>query len=225
MCAATWGIVYTSVGNQSQVTDTNVKAAESNNAERALLLKERARSVDMLEEERKALAKECSSGNGTRCSGKTVTVGTYENAVIGIDTKLARIGPEVPVAVKADKMASLIAALCDKDQSIVKRFLLLIEPFTYSLIFEVCALVSFSFGFSHRRNTQPAQAEKTTVSEWHTHQVKIPQPSIPQEQVPQPQDPQPEVPQNPITQKHKTTSHKRTRPSYVCVIVLFAGAW
>jgi hypothetical protein len=103
--------------------------------------------------------------NGTKCSGKTITVGTYENAVLGIDTKLARLGPEVPVAVKADKMASLIAALCDKDQSVVKRFLLLIEPFTYSLIFEVCALVSFSFGFLHRRRPSNGSAENSSQHE------------------------------------------------------------
>jgi hypothetical protein len=69
--AATWGIVYTSVGNQTEVTETKAKADESNNAERALLLKGRARSVDMLDEERKALAKECASGNGHQdCSRK-----------------------------------------------------------------------------------------------------------------------------------------------------------
>jgi hypothetical protein len=171
MCA----IVYTSVGNQSQVTETKTLAAESNNAERATLLKERAREVDMLVEERQALARECGTGKGPKCDGKTVTVGTYENAVVGIDTKLARIGPEVPVQVKADKMAALIAALCNRDQSMVKRFLLLIEPFTYSLIFEVCALVSFSFGFSHRRQPSKAEAEprQTDTNGWYVHNVTL----------------------------------------------------
>jgi hypothetical protein len=113
------------------------------------------------------------SGNGTRCSGKMVTVGTYENAVVRIDTKLARIGPEVPVQVKADRMAALIAALCDRDQSMIRRFLLLIEPFTYSLIFEVCALVSFSYGFSHRREPSKATVEprQTATNGWHHHQL------------------------------------------------------
>jgi hypothetical protein len=73
-------------------------------------------------------------------------------------------------------MASLIAALCAKDQSVVKRFLLLIEPFTYSLIFEVCALVSFSFGFSHRRRPSNGSAEnssqhETVTNGWHHHQL------------------------------------------------------
>jgi hypothetical protein len=197
-----WGIIYTSVGNHTQVTETNVKAAESNNAERTLLLKERACEVDMLDDERKALARECASGNGTRCSGKMVAVGTYENAVVGIDTKLSKLGPEVPVQAKADRMASLIAALCDRDQGMVKRFLLLIEPFTYSLIFEVCALVSFSFGFSHRRTPREYKQQQTVPTEpantWHTvSTVAAPsEPSVPSG------PPIPSVPKEQPEQRH-----------------------
>jgi hypothetical protein len=141
--AATWGVVYTSVGKQSELADTKIKAAESINAARASLLVERKRSVAMLDEERKALAKECDTGKGTKCEGKKVTVGTYENAVAGIDAKLEKLGPDLPIAPKAEKMAEVIAAFTGKDQAQVKHALMLVEPFTYSLIFELCALVSF----------------------------------------------------------------------------------
>ena len=90
----------------------------------------------MLEEERRAMARECDSGKGTRCDGKKVTVSTYEDAVTGIDTKLERLGPEIPVAPKAEKMAELISTICNRDRSTVKHLLMLLEPFTYSLIFE-----------------------------------------------------------------------------------------
>jgi hypothetical protein len=198
-CAATWGIVYTSVANQSQITETNIKAAENTNEERALLLVERKKSTAMLDEERKAKAKECSSGDGTRCAGLKETVRTYERAVEGIQARLDKIGPEVPVQVKADKMASLIAALCNKDQSVVKRFLLLIEPFTYSLIFEVCALVSFSYGFSHPRPPKGSvKPQETVTNGWHVHTLTIPiveplnrtvKPSVPSELLNRPVEP------------------------------------
>jgi hypothetical protein len=171
-CAATWGVVYTSVGKQSEVAETRIKAAESVNAERTQLLARRAKAQAMLDEERKSLSKECATGNGGKCAGKYVTVGTYEDAVAGIDAKLQKLGPELPVAPKAEKMAEVIATFTGKDQAQVKRVLMLIEPFTYSLIFELCALVSFGFGFGHRRelagsdvSVASATPDAETVSE------------------------------------------------------------
>jgi hypothetical protein len=78
---ATWGTIYTSVGKQSELAEAKIKAAESNNAERNNLLARRARGVAMLEEERRAMARECDTGKGTRCDGKKVTVSTYEDAL------------------------------------------------------------------------------------------------------------------------------------------------
>jgi hypothetical protein len=45
--AATWGVVYTSVGKQSEISEARIKAAESVNAARAQLLAERQRSVGL----------------------------------------------------------------------------------------------------------------------------------------------------------------------------------
>jgi hypothetical protein len=119
-CVATWGTIYTSVGKQSELAEAKIKAAESTNAERTSLLARRARGVAMLEEERRAMARECDTGKGTRCDGKKVTVSTYEDAVTGIDAKLEKLGPELPVAPKAEKMAELISTICNRDRGTVK---------------------------------------------------------------------------------------------------------
>jgi hypothetical protein len=46
---ASWGVVYTSVGEQSELAEAKIKLAESTNAERVSLVARRARG--MLEEE------------------------------------------------------------------------------------------------------------------------------------------------------------------------------
>jgi hypothetical protein len=153
--AATWGVVYTSVGKQSELAETRIKAAESVNAERASLLARRAKNAAMLEHEQELLARECASGKGTRCDRVKTTVGVYKDAVAGIDAKLEKLGPDLPIAPKAEKMAEVIAAFTGKDSSQVKHALMLVEPFTYSLIFELCALVSFWLEFGHGPNRSP----------------------------------------------------------------------
>jgi hypothetical protein len=69
-CIATWDTIYTSVGKQLELSEVKIKSAESTNAERANLLARRARGVAMLEEERRAMARECDSGK--RVLGATV---------------------------------------------------------------------------------------------------------------------------------------------------------
>jgi hypothetical protein len=108
-----------------------------------------------------------------------VTVSTYEDAVTGIDAKLEKLGPEIPVAPKAEKMAELISTLCNRDRTTVKHLLMLLEPFTYSLIFELCALVSFSFAFGHKPQqcaTSTATPEIPAISpaNWHQHELGAP---------------------------------------------------
>jgi hypothetical protein len=48
---------------------------------------------------------------------------------------------------------------------------MLLEPFTYSLIFELCALVSFSFAFGHK--PQQSAAPPATAN-WHQHELGTP---------------------------------------------------
>lgn len=157
--AATWGVLYTSVIKQSQVTAEVSAVADDVNARRADLMKRLAANQDMLDGARAKFAAECASGKGTKCDGVAVTVGVYEDAVSGNTAALAALGPARPVAVKADKMAELIAALTGRDKANAKSVLVLIEPFTYAVIFEGAALVCFGFAFA--RNSKPNHRVET----------------------------------------------------------------
>ena len=160
--AATWGTLYTSIGKQAEVAGAKEIAA----AERVRLRGERTKAQEMLDEERKAKARECRSGRGKRCEGIQASVSTYEHAVAGIDAQVEKLGPETPVNGKAQKMAELVAALTGKDKARLQHVFELVEPVTYSLIFELCAMVAFHFAFGHRAPAKvPAQPAPAVPSE------------------------------------------------------------
>jgi hypothetical protein len=88
---------------------------------------------------------------------------------------------------------------------------MLLEPFTYSLIFELCALVSFSFAFGHK--PQQSAAPLAPPVNWHQHDlgtpsvatvVAPPSVSISVSEIPPPQPQHSNVVAFPVV-KHKTT--------------------
>lgn len=154
---ATWGVIYTSVGKQSEVSDMWVKSASASNAERQRLLRERDKAQTNLDTERTLFARECASGKGKRCEGSKAAVDVYANALVEINAALQRTGPEMPVSPKAERMAEVLSVITNRDKEHIQHVLLLIEPFMYSLIFELCALVSFGFAFQHVPATEQVQ--------------------------------------------------------------------
>lgn len=181
--AGTWGLLYTSVGKQSEVAATSDAAAEDVNNRRADLLKRLAANQDMLDGARQKLADECGTGKGRKCEGKAATVKVYDDAVKGVIADLEKIGPAKPVAPRAEKMAELIAALRGADKDHVKRVLVLIEPFTYAMICELAALVGFGFFFGHRPalvpNAPAAAAEPSARDSAQTGLPYVPGAALP----------------------------------------------
>jgi hypothetical protein len=148
---STWGVLNTSISKQSMVASETVAVVADTNARRASTEKRLASSLETLDDYRRQLAAECGSGAGGRCKGKKETVQVWSDAVSGIQAELAAIGPAKPVNARADKMAELISVLTGRDQDAVKRVLVLVEPFTYTLIFELAALVCFGYAFGGRQ--------------------------------------------------------------------------
>jgi hypothetical protein len=148
---STWGVLNTSISKQSMVASETVAVVADTNARRASTEKRLASSLENLDDYRRQLAAECGSGAGGRCKGKKETVQVWSDAVSGIQAELAAIGPAKPVNARADKMAELISVLTGRDQDAVKRVLVLVEPFTYTLIFELAALVCFGYAFGSRQ--------------------------------------------------------------------------
>jgi hypothetical protein len=149
-------VVYNSVGRQAEGT-MMTEAQMVDVADRKAGLKaELTTNTGMLKTARERLGKECDTGDGTACKGKRATVKVYEDAVAGIEAKIAALGPLKPVHAKSTEMAK-VAAVFGADEAKAKVALMLTEPFFTTLFFEIGAIVSLGFAF--RR--QPVAAQPT----------------------------------------------------------------
>lgn len=137
--------VYNSVGRQSETTDAKLLDTEARNEQIVSTKKTRLANEAMLVEARTNHARECSTGRGKRCDGILATIRVYEDAVKGNDADLVHLGPLMPVAPKAEKMAAF-AAIFGADKSQAKATLMLIEPFAYTLFFELGSIISLGYG-------------------------------------------------------------------------------
>lgn len=156
----TWGILYTSVGKQTSVQAENTLAVVSRNeaiADKTLDLK---RARERLADAEKMVDLETKNGgcpdkrrDGRRsvCSDWKQRAEEVRSHIAVLDGEIRTLGAPAPVGAKAEKMATLIASLTGRDKDAVKSTLVLIEPFTYALIFELAALVAFGFAFGHGR--------------------------------------------------------------------------
>ena len=78
--------------------------------------------------------------------------------VTAIETKLAVMGPQKPVASKADKMAKVLA-LFGFSEPKAKAALMLLEPFAYALFFELGSILSLGYGFRPDAREFPAKKQ------------------------------------------------------------------
>lgn len=169
--------VYTSVGRQAKIADTEDAAAaavasqiDGLNAEISRINEKRTKADKMLTAAQTALADECGTGKGSRCGGRKATVDVYEAAVKGHDADVARIRKQIaeagPVPVsnaRAARMASVIAIfMADEDAAKARmtRVFRMFEPFALSLFLELTAIVAFGYAFGNRRK---AKAPKTEI--------------------------------------------------------------
>jgi hypothetical protein len=147
-------VVYQSVGRQAEVSDVRAADAEAVNeaiaAKSADLHKARARFADaerMVEKEM----------NGERCLSRCKdwkTRATEVRAHIQVlEGEIAALGPRKPVNAKAEKMAE-VAALFGWDRGRAQAALTLLEPFLWTLFFEIGSIVSLGYAF--RSGPRPA---------------------------------------------------------------------
>lgn len=142
--------VYNSVGRQAETTDAKLLDVETRNERIIATRQSHLANSSMLSEARERHARECASGRGKRCDGIMATIRVYEDAVKGNNADLRSLGPLLPVAPKAEKMAT-VAAIFGADKTQAKAFLMLIEPFAYTLFFELGSIISLAYGFGSER--------------------------------------------------------------------------
>lgn len=187
-------IVYTSVGRQARLADTEDAAAADAaqrrgavEAEIAATLAKRAQAEAMLDAARRTLAAECQSGKGSRCRGTEATADVYAAAVKGRDVdlarlrdELARLGPAPVSASRAQRMAAAVAVFAGGDdeervRARLARVFRLFEPFAFSLFWELGAVVALGYGFGHgRRQRVPVSATAAIVSTRDSRQTSFP---------------------------------------------------
>ncbi|MCC7251162.1 hypothetical protein [Hyphomicrobium sp.] len=158
--AGTTLTVYNSVGRQAESSDARLLDAEARNEQIMATKKALSTNATMLAEAREKHARECATGRGKRCDGIAATIRVYEDAVKGNAADLAKLGPPVPVAPKAEKMAAL-AAIFGADKTQAKALLILIEPFAYTIFFELGSIISLGYGLGGRRSPEPSTVRLT----------------------------------------------------------------
>lgn len=145
-CLGTGVTLYNSVGRQAASADAAALKAQSINdriyRRRADL--EQART-DLLEADARVAA-ETKTGCKRICEDWTRRAQTIRSEIPIIEAELLDLGPPVPVAPKAGRVAQLLA-WGGYDEASTKELLQLVDPFLLALWAELTAIVALGYGF------------------------------------------------------------------------------
>ena len=113
---------------------------------------------------RDAMTKECATGKGKACDGKSYSVTTYEAAIEGYDRRLAKLGPATAPNGGYAHAAKVLAALPGVTAAAadIEARLVLILPFLTVLIAELGTITFLHLGMGHRA----AVVTAADVAEW-----------------------------------------------------------
>lgn len=143
-CAAIAGSVYTlqaTLGRQAETRDVRVERAAQITADRTRLIKDLDRNKAMLAE---AQAK---CGTGKRCYDSTkATIRVYEQAIAGVEAKLARIEP-IKAAAGERRIAALISVMTGAPLDQVSTAVGLALPALFGIVVELAAFSLAMYGW------------------------------------------------------------------------------
>lgn len=175
--AGTALVVYQSVGRQAEVTDTKASTAEATNtalAEKHADLRDaRAR---LRHAHKKADEEMTGERCGQRCKDWRTNAKDITSTITRIEAEIAAIGPQKPVAPKAEKMAA-VAALFGANEAKAKAALMLLEPFLLTLFFELGSVISLGYVFGHRPAGRSADRPADLLAPSVAHQQPAHTPS------------------------------------------------
>lgn len=140
-------VVYQSVGRQAETSDAKVYDAEAVNALIASKGADLAKAKARLDDANRAADSEMRGERcGPRCKDWRQRATEVQALVSQLEGEIKSLGPQKPVAPKAEKMAS-VAALFGANHAQAKAALMLLEPFLWTLFFEIGSIVSLGFAF------------------------------------------------------------------------------
>ncbi len=147
--AGTALVVYQSVGRQAETTDTHKMSVEARNQ---LIADKKADLADAKDRQRHAYRMVEKEMTGERCLNRCkdwkTNAADIGNTIASLEREIAELGPQKPVEAKSAKMAE-VAALFGFDRAKSQAALMLIEPFLWTLFFEIGSIVSLGFAFRH----------------------------------------------------------------------------
>jgi hypothetical protein len=164
-------VVYQSVGRQAETTDAKVLDAEASNQLIASKGADLAKAKSRFEDANRMADNEMRGERcGPRCKDWRQRATEVQALISQIEGEIRALGPQKPVAPKAEKMAA-VAALFGADQQKAKAALMLLEPFLWTLFFEIGSIVSLGFAF---RSRVSVSAPANDVAPPPTHRKPLP---------------------------------------------------
>lgn len=143
-------VVYQSVGRQAETTDAKVFDAEASNMALASKGADLAKAKQRFDDANRMADNEMRGERcGPRCKDWRQRATEVQALISQTEREIAALGPQKPVAPKAEKMAA-VAALFGADPNKAKAALMLLEPFLWTLFFEIGSIVSLGFAFRSR---------------------------------------------------------------------------
>lgn len=166
--AGTALVVIQSVGRQAETADTRTIAVSEHNEQVARLRGDQTGLRRQIEWSRPGVLEECEGAptplppkGWPACRRKRAALLALEQGLERIEAALAKLGPQEPVAPKAERVAAVLA-LAGLDRAKARAGFELVEPFLWTLFFELGAIISIGFAFRHARNgTQEARGAAT----------------------------------------------------------------
>jgi MarR family len=141
--------VYSSVGSQKAATgdkagtvDTHNRAVADKTAELASARKRHTEATN--EADREMKGHDC----GTRCTNWRKRAAEVHSHIRILEAELRQLGTVKTARPKAEAAAEALA-LFGFDRAAVAQSATILEPFAYSLLLELSAIVAFGYGFGH----------------------------------------------------------------------------
>lgn len=147
--------VTDAMGRRAEVRDSGVRLADDAETRRAALTRKLAEAQEILAVHRAARDRECATGKGKLCDGKSYTVSTWEAAVAGYEARIGGLPAPRPVDAKGARVGAL-AGFFGYDKGLVQSAFALLEPFMLPALLELASIVLFGFGVGHARSAPVA---------------------------------------------------------------------
>jgi hypothetical protein len=163
-------VTVNSVGRQAETADTQTLSTEAANAAIAAKHADLATARKRLDDANRAADAEMNGERcGPRCKDWRQRATEVQSHISVLEGDLAKLGPAKPVDAKASRVAQIVA-LFGGDPAATKAAMQLLEPFFWTLLFEIGSIVSFGYaaraGSSGpaRLSASSAQAESDAAS-------------------------------------------------------------